>query len=70
VVLHVEDNETSRNSKSQGTRRFEMVRAQHLKLVKKLGGAALVLGALVTSGKAQDAYQGRFTSSEHSLELS
>jgi len=38
-----------------------MVRARHLTLVKKLGVAALVLSALVTSGKAQGAYQGKFT---------
>jgi hypothetical protein len=38
-----------------------MIRAQHLKLLTKLSMAALVLGALATNGKAQNAYQGKFT---------
>jgi hypothetical protein len=61
VVLHAEDNEMSRNSKSQGTRRFEMIWARHLKLVTKLGIAALALAALATSGNARDALTGKFT---------
>jgi len=35
--------------------------ARHLKLSTKLGVAALALGALATSGSAQNAYQGKFT---------
>jgi len=35
--------------------------ARHLKLFTKLGAAALALGALATSGNAQNAYQGKFT---------
>jgi hypothetical protein len=42
-------------------RRFEMIWARHLKLFAKLGMAALALGALAASGKAQTAYQGKFT---------
>jgi hypothetical protein len=42
-------------------RRFEMNWARHLKLFTKLGVAALALGALATSGNAQNAYQGKFT---------
>lgn len=38
-----------------------MIWAQHLKLFTKVGIAALALGALATSGKAQNAYQGKFT---------
>ena len=38
-----------------------MIWARHLKLFKKLGIAALALGALATSGKAQNALQGKFT---------
>lgn len=38
-----------------------MIWARHLKLLKKLGIAAFALGALATSGKAQNAYQGKFT---------
>jgi hypothetical protein len=38
-----------------------MIWARHLKLLTKLSIAALVLGALATSGKAQNAYQGKFT---------
>jgi hypothetical protein len=51
----------SRNSKPHRTRRFEMNWARHLKLFTKLGAAALALGALATSGNAQNAYQGKFT---------
>jgi hypothetical protein len=61
MVLLVEDNEMSRNSKPHRTRRFAMIWAQHLKLFTKLGAAALALGALATSGYAQNAYQGKFT---------
>ena len=35
--------------------------ARHLKLFTKLGAAVLALGALATSGNAQNAYQGKFT---------
>jgi hypothetical protein len=38
-----------------------MIWARHMKLLTKLGMAALSLGALATSGKAQTAYQGKFT---------
>ena len=38
-----------------------MIWARRLKLLTKFGVAALALGALVTSGKAQNAYQGKFT---------
>jgi hypothetical protein len=38
-----------------------MIWARGLKLVTKFGVAALALGALATSGKAQNAYQGKFT---------
>jgi hypothetical protein len=38
-----------------------MIWARHLKLFTKLGVAALALGALATSGNAQNAYQGKFT---------
>jgi hypothetical protein len=38
-----------------------MIWARHLKLFTKLGVAALALGALTTSGNAQNAYQGKFT---------
>ena len=38
-----------------------MIWARRLKLLTKLGVAALALGALATSGKAQNAYQGKFT---------
>ncbi len=38
-----------------------MIWARHLKLITKVGVAALVLGALATSGNAQDVYQGKFT---------
>jgi hypothetical protein len=51
----------SRNSKPQQTRRFEMIWARHLKVFTKVGVAALALGALATSGNAQNAYQGKFT---------
>src|SRR6266513_2137123 len=51
----------SRNSKPHRTRRFQMIWARHLKLFTKLGVAALALGALATSGNAQNAYQGKFT---------
>jgi hypothetical protein len=51
----------SRNSKPHRKRRFEMIWARHLKLFTKLGVAALALGALATSGNAQNAYQGKFT---------
>jgi hypothetical protein len=51
----------SRNSKPYRIRRFEMIWARNLKLLTKLGAAALALGALATSGNAQNAYQGKFT---------
>jgi len=35
--------------------------ARHLKLFTKVGVAALALGALATSGNAQNVYQGKFT---------
>ena len=38
-----------------------MIRARHCKLFTKVSVAALALGALATSGKAQNAYQGKFT---------
>jgi hypothetical protein len=38
-----------------------MIWARHLKLFTKLGVVALALGALATSGNAQNAYQGKFT---------
>jgi hypothetical protein len=38
-----------------------MIWARHLKLFTKFGVAALTLGALATSGNAQNAYQGKFT---------
>jgi hypothetical protein len=38
-----------------------MIWARHLKLFTKLGVAALAMGALATSGNAQNAYQGKFT---------
>ncbi len=38
-----------------------MIWARRLKLLTKFGVAALAFGALVTSGKAQNAYQGKFT---------
>jgi hypothetical protein len=38
-----------------------MVWTRHLRLITKLGVAALALGALATSGNAQNAYQGKFT---------
>jgi hypothetical protein len=38
-----------------------MIWTRHLKLFTKLGVAALALGALATSGNAQNAYQGKFT---------
>jgi len=38
-----------------------MTWARRLKLLTKFGVAALVLGALATSGKAQTVYQGKFT---------
>jgi hypothetical protein len=38
-----------------------MILARRLKLLTKFGVAALALGALATSGKAQNAYQGKFT---------
>ena len=38
-----------------------MIWARHLKLFTKLGVAALALGALATSGNAQNVYQGKFT---------
>src|ERR1700739_1158047 len=51
----------SRNSKLHRTRRFDMIWARHLKLITKLGVAALALGALATSGRAQSRYEGKFT---------
>jgi hypothetical protein len=51
----------SRSSKLKRIRRFEMIWARHWKLLTKLGVAALTLGALATSGNAQNAYQGKFT---------
>ena len=38
-----------------------MIWARHLKLFTKLGVAALALGALATSGRAQTRYAGKFT---------
>jgi len=38
-----------------------MIWARHLKLVTKLGVAALALGALATGGNSQTVYQGKFT---------
>jgi hypothetical protein len=38
-----------------------MIWARHWKLFTKVGVAALALGALVTSGNAQNAYHGKFT---------
>jgi hypothetical protein len=38
-----------------------MIWARRLKLLTKFGVAALALGALATSGKAQNIYQGKFT---------
>jgi hypothetical protein len=38
-----------------------MIWARRLKLLTKFGVAALALGAFATSGKAQSAYQGKFT---------
>jgi hypothetical protein len=38
-----------------------MIWARHLKLFAKVGVAALALGALATSGNAQNAYRGKFT---------
>ena len=38
-----------------------MIWARRLKLLTKFGVAALALGALATSGNAQNAYQGKFT---------
>lgn len=38
-----------------------MIWARRLKLLTRFGVAALALGALATSGKAQNAYQGKFT---------
>ena len=38
-----------------------MIWARRLKLLTKFGVAAIALGALATSGKAQSAYQGKFT---------
>jgi hypothetical protein len=38
-----------------------MIWARHLKLFTKVGLAVLALGTLATSGKAQNAYQGKFT---------
>ena len=38
-----------------------MIWARRLKLLTKFGVAALALGTLATSGKAQNAYQGKFT---------
>jgi hypothetical protein len=40
---------------------FKMIWARHFKLFTKVGMAALVFGALVTSGNAQNIYQGKFT---------
>jgi hypothetical protein len=42
-------------------RRLEMIWARHLKLIAKIGVAALALGALATNGNAQYAYKGKFT---------
>jgi hypothetical protein len=38
-----------------------MIWARRLKLLTKFGVAALALGALATSGKAQNSYKGKFT---------
>jgi hypothetical protein len=43
------------------TRKFKMTWARLVKLVTKMGIAALVVGALATAGKAQNVYQGKFT---------
>src|SRR5260370_26248997 len=51
----------SRNSKPHRTRRFEMIWDRHLKSLTKLCMTALALGALATSGNAQNVYQGKFT---------
>src|SRR5580692_12743003 len=40
---------------------FKMIWARHFKLFTKVGMAALAFGALVTSGNAQNIYQGKFT---------
>jgi hypothetical protein len=60
-VLHAEDTEMSRNSNLHRTRRFKLIWARQLKLLTKLGVAAVALGALATGGNAQDRYQGKFT---------
>jgi hypothetical protein len=51
----------SRSSKLNRIRRFEMTWARHLKLLTKVGVAALALSTFAASGKAQNAYQGKFT---------
>jgi hypothetical protein len=38
-----------------------MIWARHLKLIAKVGVAALALGALATNGNAQNIYEGKFT---------
>jgi hypothetical protein len=38
-----------------------MIWARRLKLITQFGAAALALGALAASGKAQNVYQGKFT---------
>jgi hypothetical protein len=38
-----------------------MIWARHLKLFRKVGVAALALGALAADANAQDSYQGKFT---------
>jgi hypothetical protein len=49
------------SSKLNRTRGFKMIWARHLKLFTKLGVAGLALAAWATGGKAQNAYQGKFT---------
>jgi hypothetical protein len=38
-----------------------MIWARHLKLIAKVGVAALAVGALATNGNAQNIYEGKFT---------
>lgn len=61
MVLHTEDSEMSRNSKSRKKERVEMIWARYLKVFTKVGMAALALGALATSGNPRNIYQGKFT---------
>jgi hypothetical protein len=61
VVLHAEDNKMFRNSKPHQASRFERIWARYLRVFEKLGLSTLALSALATAGKAQNAYQGKFT---------